>query len=250
MNKRLDGKVVLITGATSGIGRATAEYFAGEGASVAIIGRRAEQGKDVLSAIHQAGARGIFVQGSVADAVTCETAVARTMAEFGHLDIAFNCAGISPAWSPLADIKEKDFDEVIAINLKGVFLSMKYEIPAMIKSGGGSIINASSVAGLVGSPNLSGYTASKHGINGMTKAAALEYASQGIRVNSISLGLVQTEIVDALSEEQKKAILAYHPIGRTGSLAEVAETVLFLGLSGSGFITGAVISVDGGVVAQ
>lgn len=160
MNKRLNGKVALITGATSGIGRATAEYFAREGASVAFIGRRKSEGEEVLNGIRNRGGTELFIQGSVAEAKTCESAVTSTLSEFCLLDIAFNCADISPTWSPLADTDEKTFDEVIAINLKGVFRSMKYEISAMIKSGGGSIINASVEAGLVGSPNLSSYTAS------------------------------------------------------------------------------------------
>ena len=247
---RLQGKVAIVTGGTSGIGRATAVQFAREGAKITIVGRRQSEGNDVVQEIRRAGGSAIFVQGSVADAEVCRRMVDETVAAFGKLDIAFNNAGIAQTPGPLAEVSEEQFDQIVDINLKGVFLSMKYEIPALLQSGGGSIINTSSVAGKVGSIHRSVYTASKHGVIGITRTAALEYAARGIRANALCLGLIETEMMTEWTDQQRQEVLAYHPIGRTGSLEEIAETVLFLASAGSGFITGAAISADGGVTAQ
>ena len=247
---RLQGKVAIVTGGTSGIGRATAVQFAREGAKITIVGRRQSEGDDVVQEIRRAGGSAIFVQGSVADVEVCRRMVDETVAAFGKLDIAFNNAGIAQTPGPLAEVSEEQFDQIIDINLKGVFLSMKYEIPALLQSGGGSIINTSSVAGKVGSIHRSVYTASKHGVIGITRTAALEYAARGIRANALCLGLIETEMMADWTDQQRQEVLAYHPIGRTGSLEEIAETVLFLASAGSGFITGAAISADGGVTAQ
>lgn len=247
---RLQGKVAIVTGGTSGIGRATAVQFAREGAKITIVGRRQSEGDDVVQEIRRAGGSAIFVQGSVADVEVCRRMVDETVAAFGKLDIAFNNAGIAQTPGPLAEVSEEQFDQIIDINLKGVFLSMKYEIPALLQSGGGSIINTSSVAGKVGSIHRSVYTASKHGVIGITRTAALEYAARGIRANALCLGLIETEMMTEWTDQQRQEVLAYHPIGRTGSLEEIAETVLFLASAGSGFITGAAISADGGVTAQ
>jgi NAD(P)-dependent dehydrogenase (short-subunit alcohol dehydrogenase family) len=247
----IDGKSVLITGGTSGVGRTTAVHFARNGAKVAIMARGAAEGEAVLREIESAGGQAIFIQGSVAEATACADAVDRTVAAFGRLDIAVNNAGIPHTWAPLAEVDEREFDQVIAVNLKGVFLSMKYEIPAMLRTGGGSIVNISSVAGLVASPNLGIYTASKHGVNGLTKAAAVEYASKGIRVNALCLGLIETPALADWSDELRAEVLAYHPIGRIGKPEEIAQAIQFMACSpGAGFMAGSIVSIDGGVVAQ
>jgi len=246
----VDGKVVLITGGTSGVGRATALHFARDGAKVVIMARGDSEGEKLLREIKSEGGAACFVRGSVADGSCCKAAVDRAVSEFGRLDIAVNNAGIPHTWNPLADIPEEEFDKVIAVNLRGVFLSMKYEIPAMLKTGGGSIVNVSSVSGLVASPNLGAYTASKHGVNGLTKSAAVEYSAKGIRVNALCLGLIDTEALADWSDELRAEVLAYHPMGRIGKPEEIAEAILFVSASpGANFMTGAIVSVDGGVVA-
>ena len=249
---QLREKVVFVTGGTSGIGRSIALRFAEEGAKVAIAARREEEGKQVVNAIREAGGSAIFVKTDVARADDCARAVAATVEAFGKLDIAVNNAGIGTYGKSIVETDEADWDAVLGINLKGAFLSMKYEIPEMAKNGGGSIINMASVFGLVGSNfGVSPYHAAKHGLIGLTKAAALEYAKQNIRVNALCPGLVLTEmterwLADTGSNDQ---VMAMHPLGRVASLGETADAALFLASDASSFITGASIPLDGGYSA-
>jgi NAD(P)-dependent dehydrogenase (short-subunit alcohol dehydrogenase family) len=250
--QRLFDKVALVTGATSGIGKATAMLFAREGAKVAIAARREEEGRQVVREILDHGGEAIFVRTDVAQAEDCAAAVARTVASFGKLDIAFNNAGITSFGRPVADTDEQAWSTVIDVNLTGTFLSMKYEIPEILKAGGGSIINMSSAYGLAGSAfGACSYHASKHGVIGLTRAAALEYAKEKLRVNAICPAFVATDMIGAFLEQPEQAaqLAALHPVGRMGTLAETAEAVVFLASDASTFITGTTLSIDGGMGA-
>ncbi|WP_017777641.1 glucose 1-dehydrogenase [Paraburkholderia kururiensis] len=251
--QRLINKVALVTGATSGIGKATAILFAREGAKVAIAARREEEGQQVAREIREFGGEAIFVRTDVAKAEQCAAAVSRTASAFGKLDIAFNNAGITSFGKPTADTEEQMWDAVIGVNLTGTFLSMKYEIPEILKAGGGSIINMSSAYGLVGSTfGACSYHASKHGVIGLTRAAALEYAKEKLRVNAICPAFVATDMIGNFLEEDPghAALLAsLHPVGRMGRLDEMAEAVVFLASDASTFVTGTTLSIDGGMGA-
>lgn len=251
MSKLLD-KAALVTGGSSGIGRTTALLFAMEGAKVAIASRRQEEGQSVVDEIRRAGGEAIFVKTDVSQAEDCANAVAKTVAAFGKLDVAFNNAGVEAFGKPVADTDESTWDHVMGINLKGVFLSMKYEIPEMLKVGGGSIVNMSSTYGIVASAfGGSSYHASKAGIIGLTKAAALEYAKQQIRVNAICPAFVATAMVEKFLDEtgMTDQIKAFHPVGRLGTESEIAEATVFLASNASSFMTGTALSVDGGMAA-
>jgi NAD(P)-dependent dehydrogenase (short-subunit alcohol dehydrogenase family) len=245
-------KAALVTGGSSGIGRTTALLFAKEGAKVAIASRRQEEGQSVVDEIRRAGGEAIFVKTDVSQAEDCANAVAKTVAAFGKLDVAFNNAGVEAFGKPVADTDESTWDHVMGINLKGVFLSMKYEIPEMLKVGGGSIVNMSSTYGIVASAfGGSSYHASKAGIIGLTKAAALEYAKQQIRVNAICPAFVATAMVEKFLDEtgMTDQIKAFHPVGRLGTESEIAEATVFLASNASSFMTGTALSVDGGMAA-
>jgi len=246
---RVDDKVAIVTGAGSGIGKATALLLASEGACVVAADvTGAEQ--ETASAI---GEGALAVHADVSQAADVEAMIAATVSRFGRLDILFNNAGIEGAQAPTAECTEETFDRVIGINLKGVFLGMKYAIPAMIRSGGGSIINAASVAGLVGFQNIPAYCASKGGVIQLTKTAALEYAKQNIRVNATCPGVIWTPMVQRFvgdNAEARAQFEALEPVGRFGTPEEVAALVLFLASDESSFITGAALPVDGGFVAQ
>ncbi|MEJ0000838.1 MAG: SDR family oxidoreductase [Verrucomicrobiota bacterium] len=257
MSKTFENKVVLITGGTSGIGRAAAVAFAREGARVVLSGRRPKEGAETLALVEKAGGKGLFVAGDVSDEEQVKKLVQTTVDQFGRLDIAFNNAGTEGTPVPLVDATVAQYDQVFDINVKGVFLSMKYEIPAMLKTGGGSIVNTSSIAGTIGMAGAGIYIASKHAVNGLSKTAALEVAKQGIRVNIVSPAAIQTDMLDRFlgtgtpEAEQKKAYFAgMHPVGRIGTPEEIASAVLYLSSPGASFITGHDLLVDGGFTVQ
>lgn len=247
------GKVALITGGTSGIGKETAIQLAQAGAKVVIAGRRLEEGKAVVDEIKSSGGEAIFVQADVTKEDQVKHLVEQTVKQFGRLDIAFNNAGVEQG-GPITEVTEKDYRKVFDINVLGVFLSQKYEIPAMLASGGGSIINTSSVVGHVAMPGASVYIASKHAVEGITKTTALELAGQGIRVNAVAPGAIVTEMFDRFAGEEgsetRKSIASQHPMGRAGLPTEVAAAVLYLASDAASFTTGTSLPVDGGYLAK
>lgn len=249
-NGRLSGKVALITGASRGIGAETARLFAREGAAVVLAARNADAITGLAAEIATGGGNALAVATNVADADAVAALVAQAVAQFGRLDIAVNNAGVALGNKPLAEVSEEQFDQTIAVNLKGVFLAMKYEIPAMLASGG-AIVNMSSTVGLVGSgAGIAPYSASKHGVVGLTRAAALEYARQGIRVNAIAPGTIATPVNEHwLSNPQiRERITAGIPMGRIGEPRDVAETALWLCSDAAAYLTGVVVPVDGGYI--
>ncbi|MDY3556887.1 glucose 1-dehydrogenase [Gemmata sp. JC717] len=250
---RFSGKVVLITGGTSGIGRATAVAFAREGAKVVLSGRREKEGLAVAEAITTAGGTAYFVRADVANEADVKRLVDETVAQFGRLDVAFNNAGIEMV-VPLTEATEVDYRRVFDINVWGVVASMKHEIAAMLKTGGGAIVNTSSVVGHSGMANVALYSATKHAVEGLTKCAALEYAKQGVRVNAVAPAAIVTEMIDRFvggeDTEPAKGLAAMHPVGRMGRAEEVAEAVLYLASENAKFTTGVSLPVDGGWLAQ
>jgi NAD(P)-dependent dehydrogenase (short-subunit alcohol dehydrogenase family) len=246
-------KVALITGGTAGIGRATAIAFAVEGAKVVITGRREKEGQEVVDEIAKTGGEAIFIKTDVAKAADVQAMVEKTVQAFGRLDYAFNNAGVEQALKPITEQTEEEFDFVTDINIKGVWLSMKHEIPAILQSGGGAIVNMSSIGGLVAAPGMDIYVASKHAVIGLTKGVALAYAKKNIRVNAVSPGTIATEMfsrIETNNPEAGAAIKAAHPVGRAGTPEEVASTVLWLCSDGASFITGQTLAIDGGYTAQ
>ena len=252
MAKELEGKVAIITGGTSGIGRDTAVLFAKEGAKVVVAGRREAEGKETVELIHAAGGEGVFVQTDVAKTADVQGLVEKTVAKFGRVDIGFNNAGVEGAWIPITEQAEEDWDRTIAINLKGVWLCLKYEMQQMLKQGGGgAIVNMSSVAGWIGSAGAATYSASKHGVIALTKSAALETATRGIRVNAICPAVIETPMGERLfgSPEMKPFALSLHAMGRFGKPMEVAEAVLWMCSERASFMTGQSLVLDGGFLA-
>ncbi len=252
MSAELKGKVALITGGTSGIGRDTAVLFAKAGAKVVVSGRRETEGNETIALIRAAGGEGLFVKGDVAKAADVELLVNKTVEKFGRLDVAFNNAGIEGAWVPIVEQSEEDWDKVIDINLKGTWLCLKYEIKQMLKQGGGgAIVNMSSVAGLMGSGGAATYCASKHGVLGLTRTAALETAHAGIRVNAVCPAVIETAMAErAFSDPQvSKFVLGLHALGRFGRPGEIAEAVLWMCSDLGSFMTGQYMVLDGGMLA-
>ena len=248
----LDGKVALITGAASGIGRATALTFAREGARVVVSDVDASGAEETVSLIGEAGGESVFIHSDVSKAAHVEALVSRSVEVYGRLDAAHNNAGIEGIRVPTADFPEDEWDRVMSINLKGVWLCMKYEIQQMLAQGGGAIVNTSSIAGLIGMKGSTAYGAAKHGVVGLTRVAALEYAQSGIRVNAVCPGAVETPLARRLmgeDPEREAMYMAIHPVGRLGTPNEIAEAVAWLCSDAASFVTGLAMPVDGGVVA-
>jgi NAD(P)-dependent dehydrogenase (short-subunit alcohol dehydrogenase family) len=248
-----DGKVALVTGGATGIGLATARAFANEGAKVVIAGRTERSGRDAVRAIEGAGGKAIFVQADVSRAADVKNLLGATRKACGRLDFAFNNAGTEgrTIGKPLAEQDEDNYNAIFEANVRGVFLSMREEIPAILASGGGVIVNNSSVAGLVAFPGVSLYVASKHAVIGLTKTAAVEYAKDGIRINAVAPAAIETGMLDRFTETVPKDMLAsLHPIGRTGTPEEIAAGVVWLCSPGASFVTGHTLTIDGGFTAQ
>ncbi|MFD2173988.1 glucose 1-dehydrogenase [Rhodobacter lacus] len=246
-----DGKVVLITGATAGIGRATALAFAKRGARL-VIGDMAEAAEETAAACRDLGTEAVYLKTNVSETADVQALVNLADSRFNGLDVAFNNAGILPATKPLADVTEAEFDRILAVDLRGVFLSMKYEIPLMLRSGGGAIINTSSVAGVVADPGMAPYAAAKHGVAGLTRAAALDYATQNIRINALAPGLIETPMTQRwlADPEISASLMANSPMKRAAKPEEIAATVLLLASPGATFVNGAVFVADGGQTAH
>lgn len=245
-------KVAFITGAASGIGQATALAFAEAGANVVICDVNADAGNSMAGQLLKK-TESIFIRCDVSKGEEVQRSIQQTIAQFGRIDFAFNNAGIEGEQANTPECTEENWHRVIDINLKGVWLCMKYQIPHMLKQGGGAIVNCSSIAGLVGFTGIPAYTASKHGVIGLTKTAALEYAKTGVRVNAVCPGVIQTPMIDRFTHGEKQIqnqLVAGEPVGRVGRPEEVAATVLWLCSDQSSFVTGHSLVVDGGWVAQ
>jgi NAD(P)-dependent dehydrogenase (short-subunit alcohol dehydrogenase family) len=243
---QMQGRVALVAGASKGIGAATAEAFAAAGAAVVLASRDLAALQAVAKRITGSGGQALAVRADVTDAESMRQLVEQAMTSYGRLDAAFNNASAGPLPAPLADIDPAQFDQGIAANIRGTFLGMKFQIPAMLRSGGGAVVNMASVAGLTGTANLAAYVAGKAGIIGLTKVAALDYADQGIRVNVVAPGPILTYHLEAAGPEAQRLAGLSTPMRRTGGVSEVAATVLWLCSEQSSYVTGAVIPVDGG----
>jgi NAD(P)-dependent dehydrogenase (short-subunit alcohol dehydrogenase family) len=251
MEKLLDGKVALVTGGAMGIGRTTSQVFAREGARVVVVDIVTEEGKETVRFIKEAGGDALFVKCDVTNSKDVEAMVKKTVDAYGCLDCAFNNAGIAIPGST-SECSEEDWDRVLSVNLKGVWLCMKYEISQMLTQGSGVIVNTSSAGGLIGTPGIAAYTASKHGVIGLTRTAALELVTAGIRVNAVCPGSVPTPMLEPIVNhpEMKATLESKHPMGRFATTEEVAETVVWLCSDRASYVTGVAFPVDGGVTAQ
>ena len=247
-----DQKVAIVTGGSSGIGRATAIALAKQGVKITVAARRVKEGEDTVRLVEEAGSEGIFVKTDVANEDDIRSLVERSTKSYGRLDYAFNNAGIEEIMTPFTDQKSEIFDQIMNINVKGVWLSMKYEIPEMIKSGGGAIANNSSVAGIIGFPQMPIYIASKHAVLGLTKSAALEYTKSGIRINAIAPGGVVTDMAKRVFGDNQllETLTSMHPIGRIADPEEIANAVVWLLSDNASFVLGHTLIVDGGAVSR
>jgi NAD(P)-dependent dehydrogenase (short-subunit alcohol dehydrogenase family) len=250
MTKSFENKVAMVTGGGSGIGAAMARRFAEEGATVVVADLDEKAASKVAAGIEKDAGIAVAVQQDVGDPRSVEQSVAFAIDKFGQLDVAINNAGITGDLAPTADYSLEGWDKVIAVNLSGVFYGMKYQIPAMLRSGGGSIVNIASILGSVGARDSAGYNAAKHGVVGLTKTAALEYSKDGVRVNAIGPGYIDTPLLNALDREMYDGLVNLHPIGRLGKAEEVAELALWLASDKASFVTGSYHLVDGGYTAQ
>jgi len=251
-NQSFRGKAAFVTGGGSGIGRVTALAFAERGARVAIIGHIAEQVEETAELIRQDSGEAIALVCDVTRADEVEEAVAQTVDAFGRLDFAFNNAGIEQPVKPIVEVTEDEWDRLMAVNLRGVFLCMKKQIPAMLKSGGGVIVNTSSGAGVMGIPGQGAYAATKFGLIGLTKSAALDYAAQNVRINAICPGIVDTPMMDRFSggtDEGRDRVIAQEPVGRMGRPEEIASAVMWMCSDNAGFLIGHALVMDGGQTA-
>lgn len=252
MTGQFSGKVALVTGGSSGMGRAAALAFAREGTRVVVADTDAAGGEETARRIQETGDEALFVLTDVSQASAVEALIATTVANYGRLDCAFNNAGINIERGPLTEGTEEEWDRIISINLKGVWLCMKYEIPAMLTSGGGAIVNTASVVGLTGGRGFPAYVASKHGIIGLTKATALDYGKEGIRVNAVCPGTIYTPMYErrvGTDQETAARIASEIPLGRLGQPEDVAEAVIWLCSAAASFVTGHSLVVDGGDIA-
>jgi NAD(P)-dependent dehydrogenase (short-subunit alcohol dehydrogenase family) len=249
---RFVGRSILVTGAGSGIGRATAQLFAAEGGRVVAVDQNQADAEKTVALIHDAGGEAFAVAADVSREADCRAMVERALATYGQLNVAFNNAGVGASGFAVADEEEVAWSRLIDVNLKGIFLSMKYEIPAMLAAGGGAIVNTASVAGLVGERGIGAYAASKHGVVGLTRTAALDYIGQNIRVNAVCPGATRTRILaDWFQDPKVEAfILSRHPIGRIAEPEEIGRAVLFLASDDASFVVGQALAVDGGLTTQ
>jgi len=248
----LQGKVALVTGAASGIGRAVALAYARHGAKVLVSDLDAAGGEDTVRLVREAGGQAQFARCDVARPDEAQALVRKAVDAFGRLDIACNNAGIGGDLAPTADYPDEAWEKVIAVNLSGVFYGMKHQIAQMLKDGGGAIVNVASILGQVGMAGAPAYTAAKHGVVGLSKAAALEYSAQGVRVNVVGPAFIHTPMIERLESDEatRQALVAQHPIGRLGRPEEVAELVLWLSAPQASFVSGAYYAVDGGYLAR
>jgi len=245
MQNDYTNKTVLITGGTSGIGKVTAIAFANAGAKVVLTGRREKEGAEVVSEIKKTGGTASFVRAVVSKDADIVKAIDFVAATYGRLDVAFNNAGVEML-GPLDQVTEEQYRSTFDINVWGVLNSMKYEIPAMLKGGGGAIVNTSSIAGHIGLAQASIYVATKHAVEGLTKAAAVEFGKQGIRVNAVAPGTIDTDMVARFPREARDWLLTQHPVGRFGTSEDIAAAVLYLASDAAKFTTGTILAVDGG----
>jgi NAD(P)-dependent dehydrogenase (short-subunit alcohol dehydrogenase family) len=247
------GKVALVTGGTSGIGRAAAIAYGREGANVVVAGRRPAEGEETVRLVCAQGRKAMFVPTDVAKEAQVKNLIERTLEQFGRLDFAFNNAGIEQTPTPFLEQTMETYDQIMDINVKGVWLSMRHEIPAMLKSGGGAIVNTASGLGVIALPAIEVYVASKHAVIGLTKSAALEFGKQGIRINAVLPAVIETDMYRRFigeAPEARAAMAAQHPIGRIGTPEEIADAVIWLSSSKSSFVIGHSLLVDGGYTAQ